>query len=157
MLQMARLEIRSRGHSSTRYRFLSRSVHVSRQLCLCKLVTCHVSTHTSGSSTNLLSQVAADLSPETNSRVGVQFTQFKIFGLLPITAPESAKGKLDTTFVDEELRISRGDKGHYCYLSHAHVCLRTFECEDLTHPKLDCKWQKLQNCRNFDSVQLLCR
>jgi len=71
--------------------------------------------HTSGSSPNSLSQVAADLSPETNSRVGVQFTQFKIFGLLPITAPESAKGKLDTTFVDEELRISRGDKGHYCY------------------------------------------
>ncbi len=56
-------------------------------------------------------QVSADLTPETKSRVGVQFTQFKIFGLLPITAPESAKGNLDTTFVDEELRISRGDKG----------------------------------------------
>ncbi|KAL0033405.1 hypothetical protein WJX77_008112 [Trebouxia sp. C0004] len=61
--------------------------------------------------------VAADLSPETNSRVGVQFTQFKIFGLLPITAPESAKGKLDTTFVDEELRISRGDKGNVFVLT----------------------------------------
>ncbi|KAL0026381.1 hypothetical protein WJX79_004981 [Trebouxia sp. C0005] len=61
--------------------------------------------------------VAADLSPESNSRVGVQFTQFKIFGLLPVTAPESAKGKLDTTFVDEELRISRGDKGNLFVLT----------------------------------------
>jgi len=29
-----------------------------------------------------------------------------------VTAPESAKGKLDTTFLDEELRVSRGDKGN---------------------------------------------
>lgn len=56
--------------------------------------------------------VSADLTPETQSRVGVQFTFFKILGLLPIKAPESAKGKLDTTFVDEELRVSRGDKGN---------------------------------------------
>ena len=55
--------------------------------------------------------MAADLIPETKSRVGVQFTLFKIFGLIPIKAPEGAKGNLDTTFVDEELRISRGDKG----------------------------------------------
>ena len=60
---------------------------------------------------SLCVQVAADLIPETKSRAGVQFTLFKIFGLLPIKAPESAKGDLDTTFVDEELRISRGDKG----------------------------------------------
>ncbi len=57
-------------------------------------------------------QVMAELKPETKSRVGVQFKQFKILGLIPITAPESAKGKLDTTYLDEELRVSRGDKGN---------------------------------------------
>ena len=35
----------------------------------------------------------------------VQFKQFRIFGLIPVTAPDRAKGKLDTTFLDEELRI----------------------------------------------------
>lgn len=57
-------------------------------------------------------QVYADLKAETKSRVGVQFRQFRIFGLIPVTAPESAKGKLDTTFVDSTVRISRGDKGN---------------------------------------------
>lgn len=41
----------------------------------------------------------------------MQFKQFKVLGLLPVTAPASAKGKLDTTYLDKDLRISRGDKG----------------------------------------------
>ena len=57
-------------------------------------------------------QVRAELTPETKSRVGVQFKQIKLLGLIPITAPESARGKLDTTYLDEELRVSRGDRGN---------------------------------------------
>ncbi len=37
--------------------------------------------------------------------------QFKLLGLVPVNAPENARGKLDITYVDEDLRISRGDKG----------------------------------------------
>ena len=39
--------------------------------------------------------VSAELIPESKSKVLVQFKQFKILGLLPVQAPESAKGELD--------------------------------------------------------------
>lgn len=42
----------------------------------------------------------------------VQFREFKILGLFPVKAPASATGVLETTYLDEELRISRGDKGN---------------------------------------------
>ena len=69
--------------------------------------------------TPFFNSVTAELTPTSKSRVDVQFKQFKILGLLPVTAPESAKGWLDTTYLDEELRISRGDKG---------VCLTGCAC-----------------------------
>jgi len=56
--------------------------------------------------------VSAALTATSQSAVDVQFTYFKIFGLIPVKAPPSAKGALDTTYLDTDLRISRGDKGN---------------------------------------------
>lgn len=62
-------------------------------------------------------QVYADLDPLSNSKVAVQFREFKILGLLPIKAPPSAKGELAVTYLDSDLRISRGDKGNLFVLT----------------------------------------
>ncbi|XP_066307513.1 probable plastid-lipid-associated protein 4, chloroplastic [Miscanthus floridulus] len=57
-------------------------------------------------------QVTANLVPLNPRRVAVKFDYFKIFSLIPIKAPGSGKGELEVTYLDEELRVSRGDKGN---------------------------------------------
>jgi len=61
--------------------------------------------------------VSAELIPDSDVKVQVQFKQFKIFGILPVKAPASAKGELTITYVDEDLRISRGNRGNLFILS----------------------------------------
>ncbi|WIA20685.1 hypothetical protein OEZ85_005057 [Tetradesmus obliquus] len=60
----------------------------------------------------LYNQVYAELRPMSVNKVAVQFKTFRIFGLIPISAPASAKGELAMTYLDDEMRISRGDKGN---------------------------------------------
>ncbi|XP_027359387.1 probable plastid-lipid-associated protein 4, chloroplastic [Abrus precatorius] len=57
-------------------------------------------------------QVTADLTPLNPKKVAVKFDTFKIGGFIPIKAPGRARGELETTYLDEELRVSRGDKGN---------------------------------------------
>ncbi|XP_021724503.1 probable plastid-lipid-associated protein 4, chloroplastic [Chenopodium quinoa] len=57
-------------------------------------------------------QVTADLTPVNSRKVAVKFDYFKIGGLIPVKAPDSARGSLEITYLDEELRVSRGDKGN---------------------------------------------
>lgn len=57
-------------------------------------------------------QVTADLTPVNSRKVDVKFDYFKIGGLIPIKAPDTALGSLEITYLDEELRVSRGDKGN---------------------------------------------
>ena len=47
--------------------------------------------------------------PATRSRVDVRFEQFRL-GPIVFPAPKELTGSLTTTYLDEEMRISRGDK-----------------------------------------------
>lgn len=55
--------------------------------------------------------VEIELTPETSSRVGVRFTKFKV-GPFAFDAPKSLTASLEVTYLDETLRISRGDRGN---------------------------------------------
>ncbi|XP_075520710.1 putative plastid-lipid-associated protein 4, chloroplastic [Primulina tabacum] len=57
-------------------------------------------------------QVTADLTPVNPKKVAVKFDYFKLGGLVPVKAPDRARGALEITYLDDELRISRGDKGN---------------------------------------------
>jgi len=63
------------------------------------------------------SAVEATLTPLSKRKVAVQFQTFYIFSLLPIKAPPTARGELEITYLDDDLRISRGDKGNLFVLS----------------------------------------
>ncbi|CAK7357017.1 unnamed protein product [Dovyalis caffra] len=57
-------------------------------------------------------QVTANLVPLNARRVAVKFDFFRIAGLIPIQSPGSGRGQLEITYLDDELRISRGDRGN---------------------------------------------
>lgn len=61
-------------------------------------------------------RVSAELYPQNDQLTKVQFKRFYI-GPITFNAPESFKGALDVTYVDDELRLSRGDKGNIFVLT----------------------------------------
>lgn len=63
------------------------------------------------------SAVEAVLEPVNASKVIVVFKTFYIASILPIQAPDSARGELTVTYLDDDLRISRGNKGNLFILS----------------------------------------
>ncbi|KAG6780251.1 hypothetical protein POTOM_013105 [Populus tomentosa] len=64
-------------------------------------------------------QATANLVPLNTRRVAVKFDLFRIAGLIPIQSPGSGRGQLETTYLDEELRIARGDRGNLFILKMA--------------------------------------
>lgn len=58
------------------------------------------------------------LTPTSPSAVNVQLKEFRM-GPIKIKAPERSKAALDTTYLDEEVRVGRGDKGNLFVLVRA--------------------------------------
>lgn len=61
--------------------------------------------------------VEAELQPISKSKCAVQFKRFNLGPLVSFNAPATARGELDTTFLDGTMRISRGDKGNLFVLT----------------------------------------
>ncbi|KAK4491240.1 hypothetical protein RD792_001974 [Penstemon davidsonii] len=57
-------------------------------------------------------QATANLVPLNARRVAVKFDSFKIAALIPIKSRGSGRGQLEITYLDDELRISRGNQGN---------------------------------------------
>jgi len=56
--------------------------------------------------------VEAKLTPETKNKVKVNFQKFQIGPINFKPDPDKFKGELSVTYLDEDMRISRGDKGN---------------------------------------------
>ncbi|KAF7842691.1 putative plastid-lipid-associated protein 4, chloroplastic isoform X1 [Senna tora] len=56
-------------------------------------------------------QATANLVPLNSRRVAVKF-DFKIASLIPIKSPGSGRGEIEITYLDEDLRITRGNRGN---------------------------------------------
>jgi len=61
--------------------------------------------------------VEAELMPINKTKVNVQFKTFYLLGFIPIQAPPSAAGELEITYLDDDLRVSRGNRGNLFVLS----------------------------------------
>jgi hypothetical protein len=61
-------------------------------------------------------KVTAKITPVSDSKVDVKFLQFTL-GPISFTAPDSFVGELDVTYLDDDLRLSRGDKGNIFVLT----------------------------------------
>ena len=61
--------------------------------------------------------VTAKLEPTSPSRTNVQFQKFKILGLVPVQAPDTARGWVDITYLDDDIRITRGNNQNLFVLS----------------------------------------
>lgn len=61
-------------------------------------------------------KVTAELTPENKQFTNVRFRKFTV-GPVSFEAPESFRGSLDITYLDDELRLTRGDKGNIFVLT----------------------------------------
>jgi len=61
-------------------------------------------------------KVNSELSPQSDTLVNVQFKKFSL-GPISFDAPERLRGYLDITYLDKDLRLSRGDKGNIFILT----------------------------------------
>ena len=65
---------------------------------------------------NVPRSVNAELSPVNGQLTNVKFKKFMV-GPVGFNAPDSFRGSLDITYLDEEMRLTRGDKGNIFVLT----------------------------------------
>lgn len=61
-------------------------------------------------------KVTANLEPQSDRLTNVKFDRFSV-GPVGFKAPESFRGYLDVTYLDDQVRLTRGDKGNIFVLT----------------------------------------